>query len=127
MPLFMRFVVQQRDEDSLQPMGVFQAASKLRDNIELPQLHRDAIERILKWFNQNLPTPKRLSRSRRSHALPKAISWFKESAADCLEPIRELNYILNVNGHRTERVTTERPGYVIYEDQFQIVAEPFRE
>lgn len=39
---------------------------------------------------------------------------------------RELAAILEAHDIRTEMITTERPGYVVYEDTFQVVAEPFR-
>lgn len=34
--------------------------------------------------------------------------------------------ILEEYGVPTRTLTTERPGYVVYEDDFQVVAEPFR-
>ena len=33
--------------------------------------------------------------------------------------------ILNDNGLLTEMLNTRRPGYVVYEDDYQIVAYPF--
>jgi hypothetical protein len=34
--------------------------------------------------------------------------------------------ILERNGIYVKKIRTNRPGYVIYEDRWQIVAEPFR-
>ena len=39
----------------------------------------------------------------------------------------EVTYLLRAHGINVEILSTERPGYVVYEDQFQIVAEPFKE
>ena len=36
------------------------------------------------------------------------------------------NNILERNGIYVKKIRTERPGYVIYEDEWQLVAEPFR-
>jgi hypothetical protein len=38
---------------------------------------------------------------------------------------RELAAILEAHDIRTEMLTTDRPGYVVYEDDYQVVAEPF--
>ena len=35
--------------------------------------------------------------------------------------------ILNTHGVHTEMLRTEKPGYVVYEDPFQVAAEPFGE
>jgi hypothetical protein len=40
---------------------------------------------------------------------------------------RELVAILEAHDIRTEMITSDRPGYVVYEDQYQVVAEPFRD
>jgi hypothetical protein len=37
----------------------------------------------------------------------------------------ELVGILEKNGHHVSKITTDKPGYVVFEDDHQIVAEPF--
>jgi hypothetical protein len=39
---------------------------------------------------------------------------------------RELARILEAHDIAVEMITRSRPGYVVYEDEFQAVAEPFR-
>jgi hypothetical protein len=34
--------------------------------------------------------------------------------------------ILEKNGYHVSQITTDRPGYVVFEDDHQVVAEPFR-
>jgi len=34
--------------------------------------------------------------------------------------------ILEKNGYPVSQITTDRPGYVVFEDDHQVVAEPFR-
>jgi hypothetical protein len=53
------------------------------------------------------------------------ISWFKATAEEHISKIRELIALLENHGVRVEMIKTTRPGYVIYEDNFQIVAVPF--
>jgi hypothetical protein len=40
--------------------------------------------------------------------------------------MRALIVILEENGYRVSQITTKRPGYVVFEDDHQVVAEPFR-
>lgn len=67
-----------------------------------------------------------MSRTRNAnHKQKRALSWFKDSAHAHLERVRRLVALLESCGVVAEMITTERPGYVVYEDDFQMVAEPF--
>jgi hypothetical protein len=55
----------------------------------------------------------------------KAISWFKDTAHEHLARVRELVAILEHHGISVRMLKTNRVGYIVYEDEFQIVAEPF--
>lgn len=39
--------------------------------------------------------------------------------------MREVGEILARHGHRVEMLKESRPGYLVYEDEFQVVVEPF--
>jgi len=41
--------------------------------------------------------------------------------------MRELASILEGHGISVELLQTERPGYIVYEDNYQVTAEPFIE
>ncbi len=82
--VFIRFVVDEKDEESLVPVGVFHALRKR-----------------------------------------KAISWFKDTATEHLRRIRDVCAILEHHDVRVRMITTDRPGYILYEDEFQVAAEPF--
>ena len=41
--------------------------------------------------------------------------------------MRELAAILEENGYAVSQITSKRPGYVVFEDDRQVVAEPFRD
>ena len=79
--------------------------------------------RIFRWFNENLERPARFSRKPRRQ--PKAVCWFKPSAKEHLKRIWELVAILESNDVLVHLIKTKTPGYVVYEDDFQLVAEPF--
>jgi hypothetical protein len=124
--MFVRFVVPFQDQDSHCLTGVFQAVYGLRDGGLLVDDERERFEVIRQWFNRHLPVPRRFARSRRPHARRNAVCWFKAHAADYLGRVRELAGLLERHGVPTEMLRTERPGYVVYEDEYQVAAVPFR-
>jgi hypothetical protein len=125
--MLVRFVVMERDEDSHQLTGVFHAAFRLRDRGILDRAEGSTFERLRLWFNEHLPVPDRFSRSRRSGAHHNAICWFKTDAVEHLGKMRELTELLARHGLIIRRLRTTRPGYVVYEDDFQVAAVPFRD
>jgi hypothetical protein len=102
--------------------------AELKAKGELGELynHEEALYReIYKWFQKNLRRPKRFTRSSKPHAKRVAISWFKESATDHIDKMREVAAILEAHGVHTEMIVSSRPGYIVYEDPYQIAAEPY--
>jgi hypothetical protein len=77
------------------------------------------------WFRENLEVPQRFARSTRPHAKKVALSWFKDSASLHIQNMRVLSQILHDHGVNVEVVRSDRPGYVVYEDEHQVAAEPF--
>jgi hypothetical protein len=124
--VFVRFVVPVRDEDSHRLTGVFQAACRLRDG-DLPDADARRLGLLLRWFDRHLPAPARLSRSRRRHAHAEAVCWLRQGATGRLEKLRELAALLDRHGIATRRLRTRRPGYIVYEDEYQVAAVPFRD
>jgi hypothetical protein len=59
--------------------------------------------------------------------MPVAISWFKPGAREHISKMRELAALLQAHGLAVQQVHTTRPGYVVYEDEFQVTAIPFAE
>lgn len=125
--MYIRFVVGREDGDSGKRLGVFQALADLRDQDELMEHELVLMKELHQWFNQFLERPTAFSRSSRSHAKNKAISWFKHSADQHIGKMRELVAILQEHGVHVETLQTDRPGYIVYEDKFQITAEAFKD
>ena len=125
---FIRFVVAAPDPTSQVRQGVFQAVAELRDEAALSEAEDRLIGDALAWFVKNLPEPQRFSRKRNaSHRDQRGIAWLKDSATDHLRRIRELVVILEEHGRKVSMLESERPGYVVYEDPYQVIAEPFAE
>ena len=125
--MFIRFVVDDIDNDSGKRRGVFQAAYGLRNSGALTDYDDARLAEALRWFNAHLAKPSRLSRTRRPNRAARAICWFKTGAAEHLARIREVRRILDTYGVAVEMITSRRPGYVVYEDYHQVAAHPFAE
>jgi hypothetical protein len=125
---YIRFVVAERDLTSGFRKGVFHAAYDLADSGRLLPHEDERFQRVRLWLNTNLPQPTRFARKRHaSHTQKRGLSWFKDTARDHLHHMRELVAILEAHGMRTEMILAERPGYIVYEDDAQVVAEPFED
>ena len=125
--MFVRFVVDRIHPDSGRRTGIFQAAYQLRHSGSMTGYEHDRLAAALSWFNKNLDKPARLSWSSRPNRKAQAICWFKAGAAEHLARIREIQHILAQNGIVVEMITTRRPGYVVYEDDYQLAAYPFND
>lgn len=126
--MYLRFVCSRIDEDSHRRLGVFQAAYELlRSDVLIESVDKDALRTALDWYREHLEAPDRLSRSRRANAAPNAISWYRQTAHDHIQHMHQLCIVLNRYGVATEILRTERPGVIVYEDEFQIAAVPFRD
>jgi hypothetical protein len=125
--MYIRFVIPSRHEDSHRLTGIFYAAGQLLDSGRLSEDEHEWCDEILDWFNCRLPFPDRFSRSRRRHACGEAVCWFRDNAARYIQKVRELAAMLNRRGNSVEMLWTGRPGYIVYEDSYQVVAVPFRE
>jgi len=126
--VFIRFVIDEIDEESLLPLGVFHALGNLEKAGVLTEAESVLAKQHFQWFNKNLRRPNKFTRS--SSAAPyrkkgKAISWFKDSATGHIRRLRDIIAILEHHDIRVRMITTARPGYILYEDKFQVAAEPF--
>jgi hypothetical protein len=119
---YVRFVIGRKDEDSHVEQGIFHAAGQALEWRTITGSDADELNELRAWFNENLEKPTSFGRNR----LRLGICWFKTGSAEHISRIWEMVQILERNGIYVKKIRTDRPGYVIYEDQWQLVAEPFR-
>jgi hypothetical protein len=55
------------------------------------------------------------------------VCWFKTTATVHLAKMHEMRCVVEQSGVWVYVIKTPRPGYVVYEDEFHVVAEPFAE
>jgi len=53
------------------------------------------------------------------------VCWFKSSARAHLAKIHEMICVLEQHEVYVRTLKAHRPGYIVYEDEHQVVAEPF--
>lgn len=97
----------------------------LYDNDSLYNYEEELEQKIYDWFKKNLKVPKVHSSNSNQYAKPLSISWFKSSAAEHIEKMRQYTQILEAHNVRVKQISTERPGKIVYEDDYQVAAIPF--
>jgi len=105
----------------------FNAVGFLRDAGKLPEYEEEQHDIVRWWFDENLERPTRFTRAkapfyRKKH---RALCWFKDTAVEHLVHVREMVSILENHEVHVRLLEAKRVGYVVYEDEYQIVAEPF--
>ena len=125
----LRFTLSNSHPDTGVSTGIFQAAYDLQRGNDISIADRQVLEELLAWFEANLTVLQRFNRTKSKGYYRRraaGISWLKPTATEHLAKFRELAAILQENGLEVCQIATERPGYVIYEDDYQLIAEPFR-
>ena len=121
--MFVRFVVGSDAENAAWLTGVITEARLLRDRGELHAYESELLEAIFDWFNEHLPCPPFQKKLRSGEWTPDAVAWFRAEAKGPVGRMWDIVAILREHGVTARLVTTGRPGKIVYEDEFQIVAE----
>ena len=116
---YIRFVVGHKDEDSHVERGIFQAAALALEWQQITGSDADELNEVRAWFSENLKKPASFGRD----TLRLGICWFKTGATEHISRIWEMVNILERNGIYVKKIKTDKPGYMIYEDEWQLVAE----
>ncbi len=123
--MYLRFVSTAIDPDSQCELGLFQASELLADE-SLDEIYDDYVDELFEWFRYYLPVPHGLYRVRSSRSDARtAVCWYKVDAACFLYRMWEMVAIFREYGVPIKLITTDRPGYVTYEDEYQIAAVPY--
>lgn len=104
------------------PVGIFVAVDHLRRAGRLSDADELAYFDTDDWFRAELPDPPFYADGN----TVRAVTWFKTAAAaDMLARLDVLRDILRRHDVPHDRVRSDDPGRVIYEDQFQIGVIPY--
>ncbi len=116
--------------DKQQVLGIFNIVGYLYKNYFVGvNADTDDEQRLIElttWFSENLELPSKVRRSKNQNTPPTAIAWFKDTAHEHIRNLREISNIVRRYGVIVDFVRTDKPGYILYEDEFQVFAEPFK-
>ena len=122
--MFIRFVSGEIHECSHVSTGVFQTAFELMDDPLLPRGDYIRLWELMDWFNKYLRGPSEY-RLRSPWRIERAISWFKPTAHEHLARAWEMAAILERNEIFIRMIKAQKTGYILYEDEAQVFAQPF--
>ena len=125
--MYLRFVVPENDEDSGREMGIFVDGGILNESGQLYDYEINIRKSLMLWFTNNLKVPDIQALESNHYSNPNAISWFKSSAVTHISKMREYIEILKAHDVPVKQLITDRPGKILYEDEFQIAAIPFKD
>jgi len=117
--MFIRFVVGSESDSPRIQNGLFTEAACLKKKGILEPYQINQVNEIFAFFNANLPCP---PYSKKNWSID-AISWFRDTATDFIDKMRDLSIILEENNLVVRVLKTDKPGMILYEDEFQIVSQ----
>jgi hypothetical protein len=125
--MYLRFTTQFINPYGVSETGIFMALKYLRDHHSLVKDHDiNKLKELSGWFNRNLEKPSRLSKGTSKYNAHMSLSWFKDSAKEHIKKIQEFIEIAEKYDIMIERVASKNPGYIVFEDEYQVSAVPFK-
>jgi len=126
--MFLRFVNFRQVESMQAKEGIFRVAGDLVERNDVDQSTINRTETLLVWFADNLEAPEKFNKTKSKgyyRKNTKGLSWFKPTAIEHINRAFQLKMVLDENGYPIEVIKSSRLGYILYEDEYQIIAEPF--
>jgi len=118
---YVRFVVGGEDESAHRLDGIFVATRRLREVGELEPYEVEWLRTLNQWFNENLPCPP-FRKNRRDPWWQRGVCWFRSDAKAMLDRMWDIVALLKEKGEPVRFVATANPGWIVYPDDYQIVA-----
>lgn len=128
---FVRFIVPSRTHaESQTAMGLVAAAYELSRSNDVAVPLQAELLRQLAWIEQHLAVPDRFNRTRSKgwwRREARGLSWLRADAHKHVAALRALAATVMRCGCEVSELRETRIGFVVYEDEVQVVAEPFRD
>ena len=123
--MYLRFITQHITETEETTRGFFQTLDYVENHYLTLKEDKEILAALHSWFRKNLDAPDWFKNPTGRQHEYHSLSWFKDSAKEHIQKIYEIAVILEKYDLIVERVTTKRPGRIVYEDEYQISAVPF--
>lgn len=120
MARYIRFIVRSDHPSRTRCAGVVTSLRILGEQGRLPDYHLEYSRELFKKLNEGLPCPP----FRQSDWDSDCISWFKDTppAQEWISVFRDLVAVLEDSDVEVGTLITDKPGMIVYEDDYQIVA-----
>ncbi|MEL6522934.1 MAG: hypothetical protein AAFQ66_18330 [Pseudomonadota bacterium] len=126
--MYLRFVSSHWDDQARAESGLFCAfsvAREARDDGRLTGWQIDELGRMYHWFCLHLDKPgsfvRRCGKGERA-----GVCWFRPEAAEHVSNARYMAWLLCDIGFPVEELRARRPGTILWSDNHQVVAIPYR-
>ena len=116
--MYLRFVSGIDSESATKQHGLFTEIQSLKDEELLLDYQYKLVQEVFEYFNKNLPVPP----YKQKNISKNGVAWFKGSATGFIKRMWDLVAILEQNEVNVRIMKTEKPGMILYEDDFQVVA-----
>ncbi len=116
----MRFILPFTHWRTNRATGIFHGVSQLYDEGRSAEGDAAWLWEEMDWFNRNLKAPQTVTE-------PRAVFWFHPRAGEALTRIWTFVHLAERNGVPVNVYRTRRPGVVVYSDEHQIAAVPWRD
>jgi len=120
------FTTQFINEKGQNKTDLFQAMDFIRDHPLIDEEDEAKLQVLTLWFDENLDVPKWFTNPAGRRYETKSLSWFKDTAKSHILKVNELIEILEKYNLIIERVTSKNLWHTVYEDEFQVSAEPLK-
>lgn len=121
--MFICFVVGADDENHRSLTGVITEARILRDDNKLNPYEEEWLEDIFDWLNSHLPHP-----PFSAGKFPRdAVAWFKAESSGFINRMWDIVAIIENHDVSVRLLKSQNPGKVVYEDEYQILVEEWRQ
>lgn len=125
--MYLRFTTQFINPYGELETGIFMALKYLRDDHALTKdEHVNKLKELSGWFSRNLDKPTRFSNGTSKFNANVSLSWFKDSAKEHIKKIQDLIEIAEQYDIIIDRIASKNPGYIVFEDEYQVSAVPFK-
>lgn len=123
---YVRFVCFQTIGRRRDRLGLFAAIDAAVESEHAPGWAIREARTLSAWFNANLALPTAFSRGGHKGYGQPGLSWFKPTATEHIARMHALKTALEACGIHVEMMTSKDPGFIVWQDEHQIVAEPDR-
>jgi len=84
---------------------------------------------VVGWFERNLKVPSRtdIGLPYDSNEYERVVYWFRPGAREHIARMREVAAMLKHHGVSHRLLKTDKPGRIVYSDEFQVGAIPHRD